>query len=344
MVMTSFKSGIKRIIGPKKFAYLKSKKVKLSLSKQYRWDKKKYYANFSNEVSLEEAQLTAKITFYAHQIEKGLSHREFRAGFGKRPLTELSQVMKQYTKQGYSKENKAYINALSCLNAYVEKHEELEEELPEHYTKNFISFQNDIMGCQSKIGGYEKVDINQKKDNRKKDYKLLFENRVAIREYSDQSVDIGKIKEAIAISMKTPSVCNRQSSRIRIITDEKLIGKALKIQGGFSGYQLPPCLLLITTDTSAFIEIKERNQVYIDGGLFAMSILNGLEYVGLAACPLHTMFSINDEVSTRKVLKVPENENLIMYIAVGNFNEENLYCKSFRNNSENIITYLKPTE
>ncbi|MDK2779865.1 MAG: hypothetical protein PWP61_162 [Trichococcus sp.] len=340
MTMTSLKSSVKRTLGPKNVAYLKFKASKFSLSKQYRWDKKKYYDNFSNVFSSDENQLNAKITFRAHQLEKGLSHRKFRAGFGKNPLTELSGFLKEYIDKGYSKENKVYVNALSCLKTYAEKHEKLGKQLPEHYTNNFEFIKNEIANCTSKIGGFEEVNIQQKLDNQTKDYKTLFENRFAIREYSDDPVDINRIKEVIAISMKTPSVCNRQSSRIRVITDEKLIEQALNIQAGFKGYKLPPCLLLITTDTSAFIETKERNQVYIDGGLFSMSILNGLEYVGLAACPLHTMFNIKDEISTRKVLNVPENENLIMYIAVGNFNQENLYCKSFRNDPESITTFL----
>lgn len=338
--MNTLKVAIKKIVGPKNLAYLKSKKTKYNLSKQYKWDQKKYYANFSNITASDEDQVIAKITFHAHQIEKGLSHKNFRFGFGERPLTELSQLLSKYIKEGFSKENKAYINALSCLKAYAEKHEELGHQLPDYYTNNFKFIKNEIMNCESKIGGYEVVNISQKAKNSSKNYKELFENRFAIREYSNIPIDIDKIKEVIAISMKTPSVCNRQSSRIRVITDEKLIGQALKIQGGFNGYSLPPCLLLITTDTNAFIEAKERNQIYIDGGLFSMSILNGLEYVGLAACPLHTMFSIKDELNTRKVLNVPENENLIMYIAVGNFDQENLYCKSFRNDSSNITKFL----
>ncbi|WP_278531435.1 nitroreductase family protein [Enterococcus asini] len=340
MKMSSLKSSVKRTLGPKNVAYLKYKVSKFNLSKEYNWDKKKYYSNFSNVFSSDEHQLGAKITFNAHQLEKGLSHKNFRVGFGKNPLTQLSKNMQEYISRGYSKENKVYINALSCLRAYIEKHEELGEPLPEHYTKNFNFIKKEILECTSKIGGFDVVNINQKINNRVKDYKTLFENRVAIREYADEQVDISKIKEAITISMKTPSVCNRQSSRIRVITDKKLIEQSLKIQAGFNGYKLPPCLLLITTDTSAFIETKERNQVYIDGGLFSMSILNALEYVGLAACPLHTMFNVKDEVSTRKVLDVPENENLIMYIAVGNFNQENLYCKSFRNDAESITTFL----
>lgn len=340
MKVASLRTSVKKTIGPRNVAYLKFKISKFNLSKQYRWDKKKYYTNFSNVFSSEENQINAKITFFAHQLEKGLSHRNFRSGFGKKPLSELSRLLNIYINKGYSKNNKVYINALSCLKAYAEKHNNLGETLPEHYVNNFKFIENEIRECKSTIGGFEVVKAEQKLDNRNKDYKTLFENRFAIREYANKPVDINMVREVISISMKTPSVCNRQSSRIRVITDKKLIKQALEIQAGFRGYELPPCLLLITTDTSAFIETKERNQVYIDGGLFSMSILNGLEYVGLAACPLHTMFNIKDEVATRKVLNIPENENLIMYIAVGNLNQENLYCKSFRYDSDSITTVL----
>lgn len=140
--------------------------------------------------------------------------------------------------------------------------------------------------------------------------------------------------------MKTPSVCNRQSSRIRLITNPKLIKNTLDVQGGYRGYKYPQVLLLLTTDTSSFVDIKERNQVYVDGGLFAMSLLTSLEYVGLAACALNAMFNLEAELNVRQILNIPENENLIMFITVGNFLEETPYPKSFRYTGKEITKIL----
>lgn len=42
--------------------------------------------------------------------------------------------------------------------------------------------------------------------------------------------------------MKTPSVCNRQAYRILLVQNPKLIEHALKLQGGWRGYDMPPLL------------------------------------------------------------------------------------------------------
>ncbi|MGH2182869.1 nitroreductase family protein, partial [Enterococcus faecalis] len=126
--------------------------------------------------------------------------------------------------------------------------------------------------------------------NRKEvDFKYLALNRYSIRDYDSSDVDLGMLNEAIEIALKSPSVCNRQSARVYVINDKKEIKELLNIQGGFNGYELPPCLILVTCDIQDFIDISERNQPYIDGGIFAMSLIYALEYQGFATCTLNTM-------------------------------------------------------
>lgn len=103
------------------------------------------------------------------------------------------------------------------------------------------------------------------------------------------------------------------------IADPEKIATALKIQGGFNGYGMPPVLLLITSDIRAFMNNGERNEPFVDGGLFSMSLLYALEAYGLAACPLNAMFSLSQDRKTRALLHIPNYELPVMYIAVGNF-------------------------
>lgn len=97
---------------------------------------------------------------------------------------------------------------------------------------------------------------------------------------------------------------------------------------------------MITTDTRYFIDVTERNQVYVDGGLFAMSLLYALEYERLAACALNTMFDPKRESATRKLLGINESENMIMYLTVGNFKDNYRVPKSYRLSVEQIVKYL----
>lgn len=146
-----------------------------------------------------------------------------------------------------------------------------------------------------------------------------------------------ELEKAIEMSLRTPSVCNRQPARVRIFTDQQLISKALKVQGGFGGYDIPPALLLVTADLRAFMGANEHNEGYVDGGLFGMSLLYSLETCGLAACPLNTMFSEEADEQTRSMLAVPDNEVFIMYIAVGHFRETSKICRSQRFGIDRVL-------
>lgn len=313
---------------------------KYELKKLYNHERIRFIKYFGSIHNNSQNQLDGKLIFYSHALEKGLSHINFRAEFGKQALQALQKCMIQYNTLGYSKERYAYKNTLSCLKSYRKKHLDTENSVPQNFLTLFSDFADEIESADESIGGYSLLDKNQKMDNRTKNFGELFQDRVSIREYAPEMVDLNLIKEAIQISTKTPSVCNRQSTRVRVITNSELISRTLKVQGGYTGYKIPPVLLLVTTDTGAFIDYRERNQIYIDGGLFSMALLISIEYVGLGACALNAMFGLEAEREIRNILNIPENENMIVFITVGNLLNETPYPKSFRYSGEFITTIV----
>lgn len=321
--------------------WIKSSYKDYKFKKMYDYEMIRFKKNFGSKDSKKESQIESKLIFYSHSLEKGLSHINFRYGFGVNALINLKKNLVDYVSLGYSKENLSYKNTISCLAAYKQKHVELENKTPEIFDELFSDFEKEIKESYTQIGGYSIVKKDEKKENRNKNFKELFNDRVSVREYSDEVVDLNLIKEAIDISTKTPSVCNRQSSRVRIITNSETIKETLTIQGGYSGYKLPSVLLLVTTETGSFIDYTERNQIYIDGGLFAMSLLTSIEYVGLAACALNAMFGLKTENKVRNIIGIPENENLIVFITIGNFLDETPYPKSFRYPGETITKLIE---
>lgn len=304
----------------------------------FSYDKRRFLKSHGRRTSGRNAQahIDGRLVFHAHAIEKGLSHQVVRLGFGKVALKALARNIQQYQIEGYPKDGAAYRNALSVLRAYVELHER--ENFNIHYLNDLFStnIMEEAMSDISGLGGIYNLNIESKKTNESLNFKDLFINRWSIREYSDKPVNHKKIEEVIEIARKTPSICNRQSSRATVIYDKEIIDKALKLQGGIKGYQLPPALIMVTTDTSAFVDVNERNQVWIDGGLYAMSVLTGLEYVSLGACPLNAMMSVKNDKKMRQLLNIPASENIIMFISVGNFLDENKVPKSFRYEKDSV--------
>ena len=282
-------------------------------------------------------QVAARMTFFTHQIEKGLSHADFRYGFGHKPLQYLKHAMEKYQHVDTNYESSGvYRSALAALHEYAIRHEGHEAEFA--FAKSL--FPESIWHAAAQVpvtcGGSIVVTANSKIHNEVLTFSELAENRHSIREYSDVPVAYEEIKSAIDCAMRTPSVCNRQPSRVKVILDSEQISEALRIQGGFGGYATPPALILITADNRVFMTPQEHNEGFVDGGLFGMSLLLALEAKGLAACPLNTMFLPKADKATRRLLNIPEYENFVMYIAVGHFPDEIRTCRSMRHSSDEI--------
>lgn len=309
----------------------------------FKYDQRRYKKHYSKRIGSGKTsrQLLARIIFSTHAIEKGLSHENFRYGFGKRALSNLANDMKCYDVKNYDKNNDAYISALSAVGEYIKRHKEADFDL-EYLEKIFGNeLITEIKNNKVIIGGSTTVLGSSKFNNKNANFKELFNNRYSIRAYSKKKLDKKLIDSSIELSMKSPSVCNRQSSRTYVIYNKEKIKQVMNIQKGMTGYEMPPVLIITTSDCSSFVEITERNQSYIDGGMFSMSLLLSLEYYGLAACPLNAMFGVRIDKLLRKIVGIGDSENIIMLIAVGNFKEKNLIPKSFRYKAKDITNTLE---
>lgn len=270
----------------------------------------------------------AQVTFYAHQIEKGLSHSDFRYGFGKKALANLSRALDKLRSldDGYA-DNEAYLSALSALHEYIVRHNAVGYDITDVRRLFAADVWSAAVETEGVEGGSVVVSASTKNGNGEKTFRELAHERHAIREYADTPVTLVELSEAIDLARTAPSVCNRQAARVHVIQDADLIAKALKLQGGFNGYPMPPALLLVTADNRSFLNVYEHNEGFIDGGLFGMQLLMSLEAVGLAACPLNTVMSVETENKARTLLHIPESEVFIMYITVGHYPEQIRLCK-----------------
>lgn len=312
----------------KRIFYIEDNK-KDSLESLFDYDEIKFRNSYVNDLSVaSQTQLAAKLVFHSHSLEKSLSNDDFEAGHGLQTVKMLVDILNIYKEKNYDQKNLSYVCTISALREYYEKHKPTE--YIEDIENIFGELINEIKSTKSRIGGARIISYDDKADNDKKNFEELSKGRFSIRSYSKSPVNKKDIIDAIRIATKTPTACNRQLNKVRIISKEDIIKKVLEVQGGILYYNTPPVLLLITADDSGYIAPNERNQGFIDGGLFAMSVLYALEYKKLAACPLHTMFDELTEKQIRGMLNVPENEKLITFISIGNFKKNSGTCKSFR--------------
>lgn len=166
----------------------------------------------------------------------------------------------------------------------------------------------------------------------------LVKARRSIRNFSTEPVDEGLIEEAVRLAQFSPSACNRQGTYVFYTLDHYSIDKILELQNGNRGFgHLAKTLIIVTADRSVSQGVGERKQAILDSGIFAMSLLYGLSYVGLGSCPLNWSVTPEADASLRKLVNIPETHEVSMLIAAGHLPEKVAIANSARNKTHRIL-------
>lgn len=176
-------------------------------------------------------------------------------------------------------------------------------------------------------------------------FEELSKIRYSLRDFGEDNLDDSEVFKAINMASKTPSVCNRQSWKVRYIKCPEKVKDTLIIQNGLTGNgENLRKLLVVTADKQYMNGGHERNQTYIDGGLFMMSLLYALTSIGIASCTLNTNFDMKRESNMRQLLDVKDSEDFIALIAIGTYPKTFKVAKSPRDDYTLFTTVIEPKE
>lgn len=335
------KSFIKDILPNSVVNLIRKTREYLHIKKLYDFDKKrllKYAYSLNKNISADN--LRSKITFHYHAIEKGLSNANLRLGFGERAFKELFWAMDEYIKRGFATDDYRFQSAISVIQSYVQLHDSKSYSVKwvEEY---LIKYSKYLQSDYEELGGYLTLKSSELPEFNKLDFKELANSRYSVRDFGKSFIDECKIYEAIDIATKTPSVCNRQSWKVRYIKSPNKIKEVLTLQRGLTGNgENLRDLLLVTTDKQYMNSGRERNQTYIDGGLYTMSLLYALTSLGIASCTLNASFSYEQEINMRDKLNVKDSEDFIAFIAIGTYPDVVKVAKSPRDNYKLFTTVI----
>ena len=343
------KNYVKRLL-PSKLRILIKKEFKFySAIREYYYDMDRYLT-YSSTIGIfgknKFEKLEARIMAHIHSIERALSLKETRIGFGKSLILSLLDLLNEYIKSGFDTNNRIFLLAISTINAYIKFHQEknFNVDWVKEKVKKFERFVNQDNLSKVK-GGYLNVSRDEIVEASKKDFRVFSSHRFSIRNFTEEEVDINIILEAIKIAQKYPSVCNRQPGQVHIIKDKNTLKKIIDWHNGVRGFDyLINTLLVVTSDLSCFFDINERYQHYIDGGIFLMSLLYGLHYVNLGACPLNNSVESIKDKEIREILNIKPWETIIAFVAVGHLPERFRVAISSRRNIEQIVSNSKKYE
>jgi len=283
-----------------------------------------------------EKKFAADLRIRVHAIEKGLSLSNPRVGFGEEKVKTILDMITYY-KKNFS--NDDFLDEVkSILYNYFDF-----QKSKNHENKELIEMFEDVFRSETfnkDIGGIKylkKIDIDKTTSF---DFGAFVNSRCAIRDFCNTPVDTELIRNALKIAEKTPSACNRQPWRVYIYRG-KMKNDILKWQHGSMGFyeEIDTAILVCCNIQSYFM--GEVNLPYVDGGLYAMTLIYALHSQGLGTIPLTMGLGANNIKYLYKHFGIEDNEVPILLIGVGSLKDEFKVARSNRFPYDDYTTFMQ---
>jgi hypothetical protein len=257
-----------------------------------------------------EEKLLAYITFTYHTIEKGFSMPQLRYGFGKKKVEVLLDNVLIYLARNYNTTRSQFIAACSVLEKYYKVHSENNFNIGNYFQEEKLVIISQY--AKTDIGGAIELEQEEYFSPNVINFEKFVKSRRSVRYFSKNKVEIEKIEKAVELANFCPSACNRQSSKVYLINIQEKVDKILNIQKGVlaTANQIHQ-LLVVTSSRNYFFTSGERNQMFVDGGIFLESLLLCLHNEEIASCPLHWSLNFTHDKKIAEIAGLSKGDKVI---------------------------------
>lgn len=278
------------------------------------------YWHYSQAFARFRSRITARsyLLMSAHALEKGLALQDRRPGFGKTKckvlLSEALFLQKRFGPDPVCQ----YVEEV--VERVLEYHAETGH-ADQELVAQFQSVKEKLVNTDASFDKRGGTILVQKKEivaNLPPKPFDFFATRHSVRQFANGEISESVIREAARIAQRSPSVCNRQSCHIYYSTDPVVIAQALFHQNGAGGFgDKAAAVFIVTSELGVFNRAGERNQGYVDGGIFAMSFALGMHALGYGTCFLNWSKTAREDRMLRRELKIPKSEIIITLLVGG---------------------------
>lgn len=310
---------------------------KLRLMRAFAYDWRTYRDRSGLFRKQERGVIEAQIIKAYHRIEKGLALPSPRSGFGKDAVAAVLDGVDTYAQRfGASQTTARAVNSLHEYMAFT-RSSGSDVTWLEPRLKTVASSQPDSRG----EGGTRDVTRQEILDAARIDLSRFFAIRFSVRQFSPEPVSDDLIVQAVSMAKKAPSVCNRESGCVHVATDPARKAALLALQNGNRGFgEQADRILVITSRMDAFLTVGERYQCWIDGGLFAMSLIYALHSLGIGSCCLNWSVEPDVDQAFRRVSGIPPDHAVIMLLAIGHLPDTLRVAQSPRRPLSDVLHFL----
>lgn len=289
----------------------------------------------------EKERKTSAIIRLVHSIEKGLCLENPRAGFGMAKLEKLFMLCRSYA-DAFGADEFCLMMARDVVKAYIDFHQALGHK-SDDYTKvceAYASFPVAETASEEIYGGV--VRIKNKSELTIGQLEKFFADRHSIRDFDGSEVPKEKILKAIHAAQYAPSACNRQAVRVYVLPSQMICRFYEKDLAGIGGFaQNADKFILITGKLSAYDE-GEHDQHIVSASIFAAYLVEALFAQNIGSCLIQRpLYYSKQWQQIAREIHVPEDERLVLMIAIGNMKDEYMAPVSKRFPTEHIVKFVE---
>ena len=291
-------------------------------------------------------KLEALLAVYYHKIEKTLALPVLPATFGMASASRLLDLCRAWEKSVGDPEAISFRAACRALRGYRAL---MRDRLVRDFPRVLRGIDDLLARCPEPgengdgDGTHGMTADAFMRDARRVDFERFARLRHSVRSFAPEPVPDDAIMRAVRTAQRTPSVCNRQAWKVHVFTSPDDKETVLRTQNGNSGFgHLAARVLLITCDSRVYVTSGERHQAYVDGGMFAMTLVYALQADGIASCCLNLCSYFFQDVAVHRACRIPSCEVPIMMIAIGYPAPDFRVAASARLDTDSVVAWHAP--
>lgn len=297
----------------------------------------RYVKNANCDYYASQRRFVYILTNNYHVIEKCLAMPNFEPGHGKERVEVVVGDLFKYRELGFDLQHPQYIAAMQAVQEYDHVHKELGHKLPEGLQADIDRL---LDGMNIPEHHQPHVTRNEFFAHLNGGFEAFARSRHSVRAYSDENIEDETIRAVVDLARTTPTACNRQPNKTYVVGDKGMIKRIAALQGGGRGFTEDANKLFIITSAADPFDYGDCFETYKAGGMYVMNLLYAMHTYRIGGCPLMWGGKKGPDEQLRKMLDVPDNEEIIMIISAGYPQEEFTYVTSVRNPLEESLVIV----
>lgn len=300
----------------------------------YGYDARRFMrASTAGRMARDPECLAAHISMDYHRLEKGMALPSPRPGFGRDVVRRLIRTVGRYEASYGPAEITAF--ARSALACYRRSYADA------GLTSELDAFLRGSAGQESPRGGVEELTTQDLFAFDDGEAQRFLTSRRSVRQFTGELLPDDVITRAVRIAQRAPSVCNRQSARVFACNQRERMNRILELQNGNRGFgETLGAVVVVASDMRAFASMGERNQCWVDGGIFAMSLALAFHSLRVGACMLNWSVEPDRDRRLRRQLEIGDNYAVITMLGAGYVRDPMVVAASPRRQPGSIVSFV----